>query len=478
MPGRAVRLRARRERAHRRSCRSGGRSARSTGWRCSTRPRRASCATARRTRSPSTRSCSTISSSCAAGDQVPPTASCSDADGLEIDESLLTGESEPVAKRRRRRGALGQHRRRGVGPFQATRVGRRLVRARGSRTEARRFTLVRSELDGRDQHDPALRHVGDRSRPRRCSRSASSRQHHGLARSDGGHRRRRRGDGARRARAADEPRVRGRGGDARAPPGARAGAARGRRCSRGSTSCASTRPARSPKARSCSTRSSRSTDDDSGRRRARRARRRRATATRRCSALVRGVSGADGWTRTGRRAVLVGAQVERGRRFEGHGTWVLGAPEMVWSDGPPPIRCAAGPTSSRREGRRVLLLARQRRSRSSGEALPGGLEPRRARDVRGAGPRPTRRRRFAYFAEQGVALQGHLGRQPAHRRRGGARASASIGADRPVDARELPEDPDALGRRCSSELGVRPRDAAPEAGDRRPRCKQRVTWSR
>ena len=66
-------------------------------------------------------------------------------EGLEIDESLLTGESDPVDKTPGRRGAVGQLRRRGVGRFQATKVGADAY-ARQLAAEARRFTLVRSEL--------------------------------------------------------------------------------------------------------------------------------------------------------------------------------------------------------------------------------------------------------------------------------------------------------------------------------------------
>ena len=41
------------------------------------------------------------------------------------------------------------------------------------------------------------------------------------------------------------------------------------------------------------------------------------------------VSGAGGMGARRERPVLVGAEVERGA-FGDHGTWVIGAPEMVW----------------------------------------------------------------------------------------------------------------------------------------------------
>ena len=47
---------------------------------------------------PSTRSCSTTSSTCAPASRSSPTRRCSSRTNLEIDESLLTGEAEPVVK--------------------------------------------------------------------------------------------------------------------------------------------------------------------------------------------------------------------------------------------------------------------------------------------------------------------------------------------------------------------------------------------
>ena len=67
------------------------------------------------------------------GDQVVVDAEVVEASGLEVDESLLTGESDPVLKQRRRRGPLGQLRRRRRG----LRTGH-TGRARGLRGEAGR----------------------------------------------------------------------------------------------------------------------------------------------------------------------------------------------------------------------------------------------------------------------------------------------------------------------------------------------------
>jgi cation-transporting ATPase E len=79
------------------------------------------------------------------GDQVPVDGTVVDAEGLELDEALLTGESEPVDK------AVGDEVRSGsfvvagTGRCHAVRVGRD-VYARRLAEEARRFDLVRSDL--------------------------------------------------------------------------------------------------------------------------------------------------------------------------------------------------------------------------------------------------------------------------------------------------------------------------------------------
>jgi cation-transporting P-type ATPase E len=79
------------------------------------------------------------------GDQVPADGTVSQAAGLEVDESLLTGESEPVVKEPDDEVLSGSIVVAGSGRFQATRVGADAY-ARKLAHEARRFTLVRSEL--------------------------------------------------------------------------------------------------------------------------------------------------------------------------------------------------------------------------------------------------------------------------------------------------------------------------------------------
>ena len=79
------------------------------------------------------------------GDQVPADGFVHVADGLEVDESLLTGESEPVDKKGGDDVLSGSFVVAGSGRFQATRVGADAY-ARKIAAEARRFTLVHSEL--------------------------------------------------------------------------------------------------------------------------------------------------------------------------------------------------------------------------------------------------------------------------------------------------------------------------------------------
>ncbi|RCG28111.1 HAD family hydrolase [Streptomyces diacarni] len=81
------------------------------------------------------------------GDKCVVDGEVAEADGLEVDESLLTGESEPVAKRPGDAVLSGSFVVAGTGAFTATRVGRQAYAAQLAE-EASRFTLVHSELRG------------------------------------------------------------------------------------------------------------------------------------------------------------------------------------------------------------------------------------------------------------------------------------------------------------------------------------------
>jgi cation-transporting ATPase E len=128
--------------------------------------------------------------------------------------------------------------------------------------------------------------------------------------------------------------------------------------------------------------------------------------------------------------------------FGEHGTWVLGAPEMVWvgraeSD---PIRVRFETLAS--EGRRVLLLARSQ-AELVGEELPTGLDA-AALVLFEERIRDDAADTIRYFLDQGVVCKVISGDSP---RTVGAVATrvGVVDADRPVDGRELPDAPDELG---------------------------------
>lgn len=79
------------------------------------------------------------------GDQIVVDGDLVTSNGLEIDESLLTGESEPVSKEAGDTVLSGSFAAAGTGRYRATRVGRAAY-AHVLSERARRFTLVNSEL--------------------------------------------------------------------------------------------------------------------------------------------------------------------------------------------------------------------------------------------------------------------------------------------------------------------------------------------
>lgn len=80
-----------------------------------------------------------------AGDQVPADGMVRESAGLEVDESVLTGESDPVAKNADDQVQSGSIVVAGEGRFQATAVGDNAYAAKLT-AEARRYTVTRSEL--------------------------------------------------------------------------------------------------------------------------------------------------------------------------------------------------------------------------------------------------------------------------------------------------------------------------------------------
>ncbi|HET9077336.1 MAG TPA: HAD-IC family P-type ATPase [Acidimicrobiales bacterium] len=126
--------------------------------------------------------------------------------------------------------------------------------------------------------------------------------------------------------------------------------------------------------------------------------------------------------------------------FEGHGSWVIGAPEMVGGADPAGLLVRAADAA--RQGRRVLVVARSE-APLRGEALPAGLEVtgivelvEKARSAVSATLR--------YFADQGVGVRVISGDNPATVRVLAEQVGLP-GAEAALDARALPTDPDALG---------------------------------
>src|SRR5215467_2394089 len=126
--------------------------------------------------------------------------------------------------------------------------------------------------------------------------------------------------------------------------------------------------------------------------------------------------------------------------FEGHGTWVLGAPEIVLAGSQDDqLPRAAGLAAS---GQRVLALAHTNGS-LDGQALPQGLRA-AAFIVLVERLRSDTPQAIAYFAAQGVTLKVISGDSPATVSAVAARAGVPH-ADDAIDARDLPEDPGPLG---------------------------------
>ncbi len=151
-------------------------------------------------------------------------------------------------------------------------------------------------------------------------------------------------------------------------------------------------------------------------------------------------------------------------RVTGHGSWVLGAPEIVAGDGaqaaggtggPGPLDAMDGPGAAgeaaaqarsraaayAEEGLRVLLLSHTD-APLSGETLPQDLAPFGlvilSERVRRDAPET-----LAYFRKEGVEIKVISGDNPATVATIAGKAGVE-GADRAVDARSLPEDPEKL----------------------------------
>jgi cation-transporting ATPase E len=124
--------------------------------------------------------------------------------------------------------------------------------------------------------------------------------------------------------------------------------------------------------------------------------------------------------------------------FERHGAWLLGAPEMV---APDDAHALAQAEAAAGDGARVLLLAQAGGAPSADDGT-GPVTP-IALVIINQQLRPDAAETVAYFLTQDVNVKVISGDNAATV--GAIAAQAGVpGADAPFDARELPEDPEAL----------------------------------
>jgi len=131
------------------------------------------------------------------------------------------------------------------------------------------------------------------------------------------------------------------------------------------------------------------------------------------------------------------------------GTWVLGAPEMVFGDAATDVGSELGRIVSElaSTGRRTLVLAHTRAAIDDAdveaERLPPGVTPAVVLTFREQ-VRPDAAQTLAYFAKQGVGIRVISGDNP----RTVAAIAREVGLDAPegFDARKLPDDDAELGR--------------------------------
>ncbi|HMQ27534.1 MAG TPA: HAD-IC family P-type ATPase, partial [Acidimicrobiales bacterium] len=132
-----------------------------------------------------------------------------------------------------------------------------------------------------------------------------------------------------------------------------------------------------------------------------------------------------------------------GSDFAAHGTWLLGAPEVLLGDRADELgdTCRARVEELARLGRRVVLLSRTD-ERLGGDDLPPGLVP-QALVLLADQVRPDAAETLAYFVAQDVRVKVISGDNPATVA-AVAREAGVPDVGEGVDGRDLPEDPTAL----------------------------------
>jgi len=125
-------------------------------------------------------------------------------------------------------------------------------------------------------------------------------------------------------------------------------------------------------------------------------------------------------------------------RFEGRGSWVLGAPEIVGAgDDHEAVRARTKAGALANDGLRVLLLSHTDDA-LRGEVLPEGLRP-VGLVILSERVRSDAAKTLAYFRQQGVEIKVISGDNPATVATIAAKAGVP-GAENAIDARSLPED--------------------------------------
>ena len=205
--------------------------------------------------------------------------------------------------------------------------------------------------------------------------------------------------------------------------------------------------------RSSSTTSRPLDDDVPGARRARRARRRPEPATRPRARSREAFADAARAGRAPRHVPFSSARKWSGATFAGSGTWVFGAPEMVWVGRPAddPVRGRADELAPRAG---ACSCSRTPTPPFVGEELPTASRAVALGAVRGEDPRPTPPTRCAYFRQQGVALKVISGDNP----RTVAAVARAVGLDGAEQAGRCPRAPrrlDALADVLERRGGVR-----------------------
>jgi cation-transporting ATPase E len=159
------------------------------------------------------------------------------------------------------------------------------------------------------------------------------------------------------------------------------------------------------------------------------------------SAVADEFSTPPGWSRTAS-VPFSSARKWSAASFGDHGSWIIGAPEMILASRPPTDDVRARADELAAEGQRVLLLTRSREQLHD-ESLPADLDP-VALVLFEERVRSDAADTLRYFAEQGVALRVISGDNP--RTVGAVAQRVGLeGGERPMDARELPDDVEELG---------------------------------